>query len=80
MKSKKLNFKLFTFFLVFVAANFSANSQIAYDHITNKAVSVGSYGRVGVDWSFDHGIIYSIYHLSNFLHYKKLLILQNYNI
>ena len=55
MKSKKLNFKLFTFFLVFVAANFSANSQIAYDHITNKAVSVGSYGRVGVDWSFDHG-------------------------
>lgn len=55
MKSKKLNFQLFTFFLVFVAATFSANSQIAYDHITNKAVSVGSYGRVGVDWSFDHG-------------------------
>lgn len=30
-------------------------AQIAYDHITNKAVSVGSYGRVGVDWSFDSG-------------------------
>ena len=29
--------------------------QIAYDHITNKAVSVGSYGRVGVDWTFDDG-------------------------
>ena len=40
----------FTFF-------FTTNSkaQIAYDHITNKAISFGTYGRVGVDWTFDDG-------------------------
>ena len=30
-------------------------SQIAYTPITNKKVSIGSYGRVGVDWSFVNG-------------------------
>ncbi len=36
---------------------FTTNSkaQIAYDHITNKAISFGTYGRVGVDWTFDDG-------------------------
>lgn len=32
--------------------NFSY-SQIAYDKISNKKISIGSYGRVGVDWSFE---------------------------
>ena len=31
------------------------NAQIAYDSIGNKNMSFGSYGRVGVDWSFDSG-------------------------
>lgn len=30
-------------------------SQIAYQPITNKGFSIGSYGRVGVDWSFVNG-------------------------
>ena len=33
----------------------AAYGQISYDPVTNKAVSVGSYGRVGADWSFDQG-------------------------
>ena len=31
------------------------SAQIAYDRPTNKKVSLGSYGRVGVDWSFVNG-------------------------
>lgn len=30
-------------------------SQISYTPITNKKVSIGSYGRVGVDWSYVNG-------------------------
>jgi maltoporin len=30
-------------------------SQIAYQPVTNKKFSIGSYGRVGVDWSFVNG-------------------------
>ena len=26
-----------------------------YQNVTNKKLSLGSYGRVGVDWSFAHG-------------------------
>tara|TARA_B100000809_G_scaffold35204_1_gene30951 strand:- start:11878 stop:13350 length:1473 start_codon:yes stop_codon:yes gene_type:complete len=59
MKSKNTIIRLFSnFFLFIIFSIFTATtstSQIAYDHITNKAVSVGSYGRVGVDWSFDDG-------------------------
>ena len=33
----------------------SGITQIAYQPISNKAFSVGSYGRVGVDWSFVNG-------------------------
>lgn len=59
MKSNNIKIGIFTKFLAFILFT-SYNStkltgQIAYDHITNKAVSVGSYGRVGVDWSFDEG-------------------------
>ncbi|WP_136481485.1 carbohydrate porin [Cognatitamlana onchidii] len=42
--------------IVLILCSFSKiQGQIAYDHISNKKVSVGSYGRVGVDWSFDNG-------------------------
>jgi len=30
----------------------TTSAQIAYQPITNKNISLGSYGRVGVDWSF----------------------------
>lgn len=30
-------------------------SQISYTPITNKKVSIGSYGRVGVDWTYVNG-------------------------
>lgn len=33
----------------------TANGQIMYQNVTNKNVSLGSYGRVGVDWSFNNG-------------------------
>lgn len=32
-----------------------SNAQISYQNVTNKKVSIGSYGRVGVDWSFENG-------------------------
>ena len=34
---------------------FELNAQISYQNVTNKMVSIGSYGRVGVDWSFENG-------------------------
>ena len=43
----------FSLFAVFCWT--TSSGQIAYDHISNKDVSVGSYGRVGVDWAFDEG-------------------------
>lgn len=46
---------LLAFIFIGLCFSLSSQAQIAYDHITNKAVSVGSYGRVGVDWSFDGG-------------------------
>jgi maltoporin len=55
-KNKRYFLKyILTLFTVFVLGMQSVPSQIAYDHITNKAVSVGSYGRIGVDWSIDDG-------------------------
>jgi len=52
MKSfvSRMWFPLFFLFLIN-----SAKSQIAYDQVSNKNVSIGSYGRVGVDWSFENG-------------------------
>lgn len=59
MKSNNTSLGIFKPFLAFsiisIISTFNVYSQIAYDQITNKAVSVGSYGRVGVDWSFDEG-------------------------
>lgn len=48
------NYLILFLFINFYYVN-SSYSQIAYDHITNKNISFGSYGRVGVDWSFDDG-------------------------
>lgn len=53
IKKKNLNqYFLFCFFITFLNA---INAQIAYDSISNKNISIGSYGRVGVDWSFNDG-------------------------
>lgn len=41
--------------LVLFMCNETLHSQIAYDHVSNKSISMGSYGRVGVDWSFEDG-------------------------
>ena len=30
-------------------------AQIMYQNVSNKSISMGSYGRVGVDWSFENG-------------------------
>ena len=30
-------------------------AQIMYQNVSNKNVAMGSYGRVGVDWSFEDG-------------------------
>ena len=39
----------------FILVSFSSFTQIAYQPINNKNFSIGSYGRVGVDWSFVNG-------------------------
>lgn len=31
------------------------DAQIMYQNVTNKNVSLGSYGRVGMDWSYENG-------------------------
>ena len=42
---------IFSFVLFFS----SINAQISYQNVSNKNVSLGSYGRVGVDWSYENG-------------------------
>ncbi|MFY0625929.1 MAG: carbohydrate porin [Reichenbachiella sp.] len=42
-------------FSLFLTLQFSANGQIMYQNVSNKNASLGSYGRVGVDWSFENG-------------------------
>lgn len=32
-----------------------AQAQIMYQNVSNKNISFGSYGRVGVDWSYENG-------------------------
>jgi len=44
----------YAFLIVFLIPQ-QAFSQMAYQPITNKNISLGSYGRVGVDWSFVNG-------------------------
>ena len=42
-------------FLSFVLFLTSLNAQISYQNVSNKNISLGSYGRVGVDWSYENG-------------------------
>jgi len=53
--SHKLLFRAFVFNLLIIACLPFAKAQIAYQNVSNKNVSLGSYGRVGVDWSFENG-------------------------
>jgi len=53
-------FKLYAGVLKFIVLLFAmiqnqAEAQIMYQNVTNKSISMGSYGRVGVDWSFENG-------------------------
>ncbi|MBG7629613.1 MAG: carbohydrate porin [Bacteroidetes bacterium] len=41
-------------FLIFISGD-TLMAQIAYDQVSNKNISLGTYGRVGVDWSFEDG-------------------------
>lgn len=56
MKSKLTILKIpQLLFISFFLLPCFAISQIAYTHVSNKNLSIGSYGRVGVDWSFVNG-------------------------
>lgn len=46
---KKLLYSL----IIFIP--FIVNGQMMYQDVTNKNLSLGSYGRIGVDWSFENG-------------------------
>jgi len=39
-------------FIIFLT---SLSAQIQYQNVSNKNISLGSYGRVGVDWSYENG-------------------------
>ncbi len=41
--------------ILFLLAQNQVQAQIMYQNVTNKSISLGSYGRVGVDWSFENG-------------------------
>ena len=41
--------------IIFMLGQFTASAQIMYQNVSNKNISMGSYGRVGVDWSFENG-------------------------
>ncbi len=44
------------FIVLFLMLNpFTGIAQIMYQNVSNKNISLGSYGRVGVDWSFENG-------------------------
>lgn len=45
----------FSVLIIYLFSIFPSQSQINYTPITNKKVSIGSYGRIGVDWSFVNG-------------------------
>jgi maltoporin len=40
---------------IFGSSVFSVQAQIMYQNVSNKNISFGSYGRVGVDWSYENG-------------------------
>ena len=43
-----------TIVFLFLLVATGASAQISYQISTNKKVSIGSYGRAGVDWSFEN--------------------------
>ena len=47
--------KYFFLILIFIGGSSICFGQISYQNVSNKKVSIGSYGRVGVDWSFVNG-------------------------
>jgi len=47
-------FLLLLILLVFFIPS-DVHAQIMYQNVSNKDISLGSYGRVGVDWSFENG-------------------------
>lgn len=52
MYRKTLNLLTGLLFFLFTA---QLCAQISYQYVTNQKFSFGSYGRVGVDWSFENG-------------------------
>lgn len=54
---RRLGFQIANLIIIFFSIFcFSASyGQIMYQNVSNKNVSLGSYGRVGVDWSFENG-------------------------
>ncbi|CDF79118.1 maltoporin [Formosa agariphila KMM 3901] len=45
----------FVFVVLFALGTQLTNAQINYEYSNNKNFALGSYGRVGVDWSFENG-------------------------
>jgi maltoporin len=41
--------------LFIMVLGLTLNGQIAYQNVENKNFSLGTYGRVGADWSFENG-------------------------
>ncbi len=46
---------ILAFCLLLVFNSTTVQAQIQYQNVSNKNVSLGSYGRVGVDWSYESG-------------------------
>jgi len=47
--------KYFLLFLVLPAIFTSPlNAQMSYEYANNKTLTAGSYGRIGIDWSFEN--------------------------
>lgn len=46
---------LFILPIILTVFVFPTHGQIMYQNVSNKNVALGSYGRVGVDWSFENG-------------------------
>ncbi|UXX80121.1 carbohydrate porin [Reichenbachiella carrageenanivorans] len=42
------------YLLILLLLSVEANAQIAYQNVSNRNVALGSYGRVGVDWSLEN--------------------------
>jgi hypothetical protein len=41
-------------FIFFLLNSITVIAQIMYQNVSNKMISFGSYGRVGVDWSYEN--------------------------